>query len=324
MPERAAVSISSVKAAPSVSIVMPLYNKEAYVGHAIRSVLGQIFCDFEMIVVNDGSTDSSLKAASSIKDSRIKILDCPNRGVALARNRGVEASVANLIAFIDADDVWFERHLETLVEAAKRFPAAGMFANRYTKSLSSGGSQHNVNYSLCTNYPCASLNRGTQVWTSAVMLRRDVLSATGGFPIGESHGEDMAVWMRASLIAPVVFSDYVGAYYRQTGDGLASKLIRGSDGPDAFMKALDEMLDAADGSQELKNCLVAHKANMALAHAVTAFGYGRKDVAAEFVGKAKGFGYSGLKVFVLRVMSHLPNRLCALLVQLYTLIRKAS
>ena len=300
---------------------MPLYNKEAYVGQAIRSVLGQTFCDFEMIVVNDGSTDSSLNVASNIEDSRIKILDYPNRGVALARNRGVEACVAKLIAFIDADDVWFELHLETLVEAAKRFPAAGMFANRYANTLSSGGSRHNASYSLCVNYPCASLNGGPQVWTSAVMLRRDVLSATGGFPINESHGEDMAVWMRASLIAPVVFSDYVGAYYRQTDDGLASKLIRG---PDALMKALDEMLDSAEGSWELKKCLAAHKVNIALAHAITAFGYGRKDVAAEFVGMAKGFGCFGRKVFVLRAMRYLPNWLCMLVVMLYVLIRKTG
>ena len=309
-----------MKAPTAVSIVMPLYNKEAYVSHAIHSVLGQTFCDFEMIVVNDGSTDSSLKVASSIEDSRIKILDCHNGGVALARNRGVEAAASKLIAFIDADDVWFERHLETLVEAAKRFPTAGMFANRYTSKPSLGRPRQNVNYSLCDNYPCATLKGGRQVWTSAVMLRREVLNATGGFPLGESHGEDMVVWMRASLIAPVVFSDLVGAYYRKTGDGLALKLIQG---PDAFMKVLDKMINSADGSRELKSCLVAHKANIALAHAITAFGLGRKDVATEFVCMAKGLGYRGRKIFVLRAMSYFPNRLCALVVKLYTALRNA-
>lgn len=300
---------------------MPLYNKEAYVGHAMRSVLGQTFSDVELIVVNDGSTDSSLKVAKSFEDSRVKILDCSNQGVARARNHGVEASTANWIAFIDADDVWFDLHLEILVGAVKKFPAAGMFANRYVSRLSPSGSSHHIRYSLCADYPCASLRGGPQVWTSAMMLRRDIFIATGGFPVGESHGEDMAVWMRASLIAPVVFSDYVGAYYRQTGDGLASKLIRG---PDAFMRALDEMLDSAKISQELKNCLIMHKANIALAHAITAFGYGRKDVAAEFVGLAKGSGYFGRKLFVLQAMSYLPRWLCALLIKQYGVIRRAD
>ena len=201
------------------------------------------------------------------------------------------------------------------------FPAAGMFANRYTHTLPQGGSRQVATYSLCANYPCASLTGGPQVWTSAVMLRRDVFTATGGFPVRESHGEDMAVWMRASLIAPVVFSDYVGVYYRRTGDGLASKLITG---PDAFMKALDEMLDSAKGFRELTQCLAAHKVNIALAHAITAYGYGRKDVAAEFIGMANGSEGFGRKVFVLRAMSYLPEWLCVLLVRLHTLLRRAD
>lgn len=314
MSEKAEELFSPAKPVPAVSVVMPLYNKEAYVGHAIRSVLSQTCGDFELIVVNDGSTDSSLKVVSRVEDSRVKVMDGPNRGVALARNRGVEAAGAELIAFIDADDVWFDRHLETLVEAAKRFPSAGVFANRYVDTLSPSGLQQPASYSVCLDYPCASLKGGPQLWTSAVMLRRAVFSATGGFPAGESHGEDMAVWMRASIIAPVVFSDYVGAYYRRTGDGLAATLIAG---PDAFMKALDDMVAAGTGSHEVRACLVAHKAKIALAHALTAFGYGRKDVAAQFVGMAKALGYRGYKLLLFRGMSYLPNRFCASLVKLY-------
>lgn len=317
MSEKSVESFPPAKAAPAVSIVMPLYNKEAYVGYAIQSVLRQTYGEFELIVVNDGSTDSSLKAASSVEDSRVKVIDGPNRGVALARNRGVESSSAELIAFIDADDVWFDRHVETLVEAARRFPAAGIFANRYVDTLSPSSLPQVTTYSVCPDYPCASLKGGPQMWTSAVMLRRDVFSATGGFPSGESHGEDMAVWMRASMIAPVVFSNYVGAYYRRTGDGLAATLITG---PDAFMKALDDLVASGESSQEVRDCLSAHKAKIALAHALTAFMYGRKDVASQFVGMAKALGYWRHKVLLFRGMSYLPSRVSAMLVKLYAAI----
>jgi len=88
------------------SVVIPLYNKERSVKNTIESVLNQTFQDFEVIVVNDGSTDNSLEVVKSFNDERIRIINQKNSGVSSARNRGIKEAKYEWIAFLDADDLW--------------------------------------------------------------------------------------------------------------------------------------------------------------------------------------------------------------------------
>src|SRR5690606_12962360 len=93
------------------SIIVPLYNKEKYLKATLKSVLQQTFIDFEIIIVNDGSTDKSLEIAKSFKNERIKIYTQENQGVSAARNLGIEKSTSEYCCFLDADDVWKDNHL---------------------------------------------------------------------------------------------------------------------------------------------------------------------------------------------------------------------
>jgi glycosyltransferase involved in cell wall biosynthesis len=97
---------------------MPVYNGEKYLGESIESVLNQTFQDFEFIIVNDGSKDSSLKIIKEYasKDSRIKIIDQENHGVSTSRNNGINKSIGGYIAFIDCDDVWISDKLESQIK----------------------------------------------------------------------------------------------------------------------------------------------------------------------------------------------------------------
>ena len=92
---------------PFFSIIIPLYNKEKFIENTIQSVLGQSFEDFELIVVNDGSTDTSLELVNKLKDKRIKTYSISNAGVSKARNFGIQKATSKLIVFLDADD-WYE------------------------------------------------------------------------------------------------------------------------------------------------------------------------------------------------------------------------
>ena len=159
------------------------------------------------------------------------------------------------------------------------------------------------------------------VWTSAAMLRRDVLSATGGFPAGASHGEDLVVWLRASLLAPVVFSDYVGAYYRQTNNGLTARLV---EAPDVLMRDIDRLLEAPGVASDTASCLRELRSNMALAHAITAYGHGREDIALDFIRHAAGTIRFKRKAAVLRYAAFLPSPLLAGIVRLYASLRRTS
>src|SRR5262245_2597869 len=99
---------------PFFSVIIPLYNKENYIRNTLKCVLEQSFTDFEIIIVNDGSTDNGLKVVKEFTDSRIVIEEQTNKGVSAARNLGIEKAAGTMIALLDADDYWFPNHLEVL------------------------------------------------------------------------------------------------------------------------------------------------------------------------------------------------------------------
>src|SRR5690606_6986211 len=116
---------------PFFSVVIPLYNKEKYIKETLNSVLAQTFQDFEIIVVNDGSTDNSANQILQFKDKRIKVIDQQNQGAASARNQGIEISSSPYIALLDADDTWYKNHLVELKRQIRLFPDAGLYCNNY-------------------------------------------------------------------------------------------------------------------------------------------------------------------------------------------------
>ncbi len=124
---------------PFFSVVIPLYNKENYIAETLKSVLAQTFSDFEVIIVNDASTDMSLSVAQSIQDNRIRIIDHPqNKGLSASRNTGIRNAKSNYIAFIDADDLWKPEFLETIRLLTNKYPEAGLFATNYFEAYPDG------------------------------------------------------------------------------------------------------------------------------------------------------------------------------------------
>lgn len=108
--------------APLVSIIMPAYNVERWIRQALDSVLMQTFCDWECIVINDGSSDTTPLIVSSVADARIRLISQGNGGVAVARNKGLEVAQGQYIAFLDADDVWHPQALEHMCSALDANP----------------------------------------------------------------------------------------------------------------------------------------------------------------------------------------------------------
>lgn len=109
-----------------ISVIIPAYNSEKTIGETIQSVLNQTFSDFELIVINDGSTDKTLEITSHIQDSRIKVFSYPNAGGAISRNRGFSHSSGEFIAFLDADDLWTPDKLEAQLKALQSNPEAAV------------------------------------------------------------------------------------------------------------------------------------------------------------------------------------------------------
>ncbi len=116
---------------PAVSVVIPVFNKQKYVENSLKSVLNQTFKDFEIIIIDDGSTDNSPRIIEKFTDRRIKFFKQSNQGVSYTRNKGVELSNSPLIAFLDADDYWYPFHLQTIIKLYKEFTQADFFATGY-------------------------------------------------------------------------------------------------------------------------------------------------------------------------------------------------
>ena len=117
---------------PLVSVVIPLYNKEQYISKTIDSVLTQTLQDFELIIVNDGSTDQSLKIVESYSDSRIRIISQTNHGLSATRNRGIKEARTELLAFLDADDLWYPTFLEKILQLYSLYPDSGLYGTAYS------------------------------------------------------------------------------------------------------------------------------------------------------------------------------------------------
>lgn len=114
-----------------ISVVIPLYNKRGLVSQTIATVLAQTYNGYEIVVVDDGSTDGSIDEVKAIADPRIRIVSRQNGGVAAARNTGIKHARGEFVAFLDADDRWSPQYLETQTALAQKYPSCDVFGTLY-------------------------------------------------------------------------------------------------------------------------------------------------------------------------------------------------
>jgi glycosyltransferase involved in cell wall biosynthesis len=199
---------------PLISVVMPLYNKELEVSRAIKSVLSQTVQDFELIVVNDGSTDRGLDVASAIDDPRIRMINQENGGVSAARNRGIKETRSELIAFLDADDEWMPYFLETIFRLQRNYPSCSVFATNYLYGHIDGSFTPPIIHGLqgfpwegiFINYFKVASRSDPPVWSSAVAVTKKAITSIGGFPLGVTFGEDLLTWAKLALDYGIAYS----------------------------------------------------------------------------------------------------------------------
>lgn len=209
------------------SVIIPLYNKEKFIQKTIESVLSQDLKDFEIIVVNDGSTDDSVAKVKDISDSRLKIVHQVNQGVGAARNNGMSHANFEWIAFLDGDDIWASNHLSELKQIIATFPSSGMIATNY-KSFYSDTDIKIEDKKLKTNIRSIDYFLEPIVWTSATAIRKDVFKNLGGFT-DYKNGEDLEYWVRTALNYPTAVSDKITAYYRRNTGGITDSVTLGKD-----------------------------------------------------------------------------------------------
>ena len=198
------------------SVIMPLYNKGAYVEKAIRSVLGQTYPHYELIVVNDGSTDDSAVIAEDLLKgvTNARIINQENAGVAVARNNGVVQAKGDYVCFLDADDWWDVSFLQEMQQFIKDYPEAGIWGTNYwyvKKGKTHVAVPCETGY---INYPKLYAETSAMpIWTGAVCMNKKIFIENGGFPKGIKLGEDFLLWTKIALHHKAAFLNKVVAYY---------------------------------------------------------------------------------------------------------------
>lgn len=197
------------------TVVIPLYNKELSVTSTINSVLNQTIQDFELLIINDGSTDNSKLKVKAFQDSRIRVFDKKNEGVSSARNIGIKNAQYEWIAFLDADDLWNENHLEVISNLINMYPGEKVFATSY---ILSDGTKIPVDYfnredSIIHNYYEIS-SAYSILCSSNVVINKTCFQNIGGFKEFLSYGEDLDMWDRLASEYNIVKSKKITATYR--------------------------------------------------------------------------------------------------------------
>lgn len=208
------------------SVVVPLYNKETSIKSSIESVLAQTSTDFELLVVNDGSTDDSREVVANIKDSRIRIVDKLNGGVSTTRNEGIQHARFTHIAFLDADDYWEPDFLKTIEELIRDYPMADCYTTGYV-----------CKYDQLTLNVFGARERGIvvdffkQVYTGPIMnsstvcVKKSTFVQVGNFNQNIRRGEDYDMWARIARSASIAATPDVKVWYRLKAENRAMAML---------------------------------------------------------------------------------------------------
>lgn len=210
------------------SIIIPLYNKEQSVKNTIQSVLNQTFGDYEIIIVNDGSTDNSLEVVKQIRDERIRIIDKANGGVSSARNRGIDEARYEWICFLDADDLWVKEHLEEYYKVIKEndicWIISGFTSIRYVKKWINIYSKHGILENVFID-----LLKGLSIHTSSVCIKRELFKKHKDlyFREGLNNSEDREVWYKLCCVdnKPFYIKKALAFYDLGIGNSLSKQSV---------------------------------------------------------------------------------------------------
>jgi glycosyltransferase involved in cell wall biosynthesis len=193
-------STSLASTPPAVSVLMPVYNAEQYLEAAVRSILDQTYRDFELIIIDDGSTDGSLAILQRLaaEDTRIRLVSRPNTGYTIALNQAIALARGQLLARMDADDISMPNRFHLQVDYLNAHPECVALGGRLIMIDPTG--LKIMDFCKLTNHvqiDGAHINGGpSELGHPSVMMRRDAVVAAGGYDPAFEPAEDFDLWLR--------------------------------------------------------------------------------------------------------------------------------
>ncbi len=211
-----------------ISVIIPVYNSEKFIKETIESVLNQTYKDFEIIIIDDGSSDNSLKCVESfMKGTDIKVMKQNNSGPSSARNLGIKSALGKYRAFLDSDDIMMPDRLELQVRALEEDRNIGLV---YTDlmTFNESGIVYNSKKRYITPHSGSVLNRllvENFITTSTVMVRKECLDNVGYFDEKLKHSEDYKMWLKIAMKYKIGYVDLPLVKYRYHENSLSSNKI---------------------------------------------------------------------------------------------------
>ncbi|QSJ18470.1 glycosyltransferase [Nostoc sp. UHCC 0702] len=211
---------------PIISVIIPVFNGEKTIKAAIDSVLQQTLANFELIIINANSTDSTIDIIEQIQDERIKIFSYPKANVAVNRNRGFQHSCCEFITFLDADDIWTPNKLEAQHKALVEHPEAAVVYS-WTNCIDENGKFLR---------PCSYVQWVGDVYHklllddfigsgSNVMIRKSAFTAVGGFNESLSNAQDTDLWLRLAANYHFIVVPEAQILYRISAISMSSDIL---------------------------------------------------------------------------------------------------
>lgn len=295
--------------APLVSVILPAYNARAYIAQAVASVLTQDYANLELLVVDDGSTDGTAEHPA-LQDERIRILQQTNAGPAAARNLGLAQAKGDLIAFIDADDLWLPGKLTTQVSYLQTHPDVSIVFGGFQRwepaadghfvmptVTAAPGVPHGLTQPSGWIYTDLLLDSVVHIITA--MVRREVFDAVGHFDTQLPTGEDYDFWLRVSRLFQIHQLARTLACYRIHPHSLTKSPLPESNELLVLQKALRIWGPAGPDGRQVEPAALKHRLfGICFGHAYFHFWHGNKTQARKAFGDALGHSFWHPKVWV--------------------------
>lgn len=211
---------------PRVSIIIPAFNAMRYLPDTLNSVLRQTFTDYEVLIINDGSSDYIAEWAAQISDSRVRLISQANQGLAGARNTGIDQAYGEYFAFLDADDLWLPSKLEKQVRYLDENPKVGLVDTWVALADEHGiPTGRAVKTNAEGNVLKQILESPTVICGSSPLVRRCCFETAGVFARDLSGSADWDLWIRVALQYPFAMVKEALVYYRQHSSNMSKNCL---------------------------------------------------------------------------------------------------
>ena len=304
---------------PLVTVVIPAYNSMAHIDEAIASAQAQTYPNLEIIVIDDGSTDATPERISNHEN--VTLLRQANQGSAAARNLGISHARGDYIAFLDSDDVWWSGKIAAQMGALQQAGMALAYSRfilwspdpaghyplaeeqfRRADSPSVSGS------TIYTSWTYADLLLDCIVWTSTVLVRKDLLEKSGGFNPDLRKGQDYDLWLRLSRMCPMLRIEQPTALYRNHGQSITRCISDRCYGFEILSGAAERWgLTGPDGRSAPAMEFNGRLLRLAYEHAMYHLRFGNPQIAHTYFRHVENIGGKSFKVAVLGGLAKLRS-----------------